>query len=86
MAKNLALSLRKWHKKNLIGENGGERKINPSANPDIMSMYIYWILIFKMSSNPSSHDDYINYIFFPEYLMSTSYNNLKAGLKSTIDA
>ena len=31
--KNLALSLRKWHKKNLIGENGGERKINPSANP-----------------------------------------------------
>ena len=30
---NLALSLRKWHKKNLIGENGGERKINPSANP-----------------------------------------------------
>ena len=33
MAKNLALSLRKWHKKNLIGENGGERKINPSANP-----------------------------------------------------
>ena len=34
MAKNLALSLRKWHKKNLIGENGGERKINPSANPD----------------------------------------------------
>ena len=33
MVKNLALSLRKWHKKNLIGENGGERKINPSANP-----------------------------------------------------
>ena len=33
MAKNLALSLRKWHKKNLIGEKGGERKINPSANP-----------------------------------------------------
>ena len=33
MAKNLALSLRKWHTKNLIGENGGERKINPSANP-----------------------------------------------------
>ena len=31
---NLALSSRKWHKKNLIGENGGERKINPSANPD----------------------------------------------------
>ena len=33
MAKNMALSLRKWHKKNLIGENGGKRKINPSANP-----------------------------------------------------
>ena len=33
MAKNLALSLRKWKKTNLIGENGGERKINPSANP-----------------------------------------------------
>ena len=30
---NLALSSRKWHKKNLIDENGGERKINPSANP-----------------------------------------------------
>ena len=36
MAKNLALSLRKWHKKNLIGENGGERKINPSANPGVI--------------------------------------------------
>ena len=34
MAKNLALNSRKWHKKNLIGENGGERKINPSANPE----------------------------------------------------
>ena len=33
MGKNLALSLRKWHKKNLIGENGGERKIDPRANP-----------------------------------------------------
>ena len=33
MAKSLALSLRKWHKKNQIGENGGERKKNPSANP-----------------------------------------------------
>ena len=33
MAKNLAQSLRKWHQKNLIGENVGERKINPSANP-----------------------------------------------------
>ena len=35
MAKNLAQSLRKWHKKNQIGENGGERKKNPSANPDL---------------------------------------------------
>ena len=35
MAKNLALSLSKWHKKNLIGENGGDRKVNPSANPDM---------------------------------------------------
>ena len=33
MAKNLAPSSRKWRKKNQIGENGGERKINPSANP-----------------------------------------------------
>ena len=33
IGQNLALSSRKWHKKNLIGENGGERKINPSANP-----------------------------------------------------
>ena len=32
---NLALSSRKWHKKNLIGENGGEKKKNPSANPVI---------------------------------------------------
>ena len=39
MAKNLALSLRKWHQKNLIGENGGERKINPSANPVIAYTY-----------------------------------------------
>ena len=34
IAKNLALSSRKWHTKNLIGENDGERKINPSANPE----------------------------------------------------
>ena len=33
MAKNLTPSSRKWRKKNQIGENGGERKINPSANP-----------------------------------------------------
>ena len=33
IGQNLALSSIKWHKKNLIGENGGERKINPSANP-----------------------------------------------------
>ena len=33
MAKNLAQNLRKWHKENQIGENGGERKKNPSANP-----------------------------------------------------
>ena len=33
MAKNLAPSSRKRHKKIQIGENGGERKINPSANP-----------------------------------------------------
>ena len=39
-----------------------------------------------MSSNPSARDDDINYNFFPEHLKSTSYNNLKAGLKSTIDA
>ena len=40
MAKNLALSLRKWHKKNQIGENGGERKINPSANPENLTRII----------------------------------------------
>ena len=34
MAKNLAQRSRKWHKKNQNGENGGERKKNPSANPD----------------------------------------------------
>ena len=34
MAKNLAQRSRKWHKKIQIGENGGERKKNPSANPD----------------------------------------------------
>ena len=39
MAKNLALSLRNWHKKNLIGENGGERKIKPSANPDLLLIF-----------------------------------------------
>ena len=33
MAKNLAPMSRKWRKEIQIGENGGERKINPSANP-----------------------------------------------------
>ena len=36
IGQNLALNSRKWHKKNLIGENGGERKINPSANPELV--------------------------------------------------
>ena len=36
MAKILAPSSRKWRKKNQFGENGGERKINPSANPDCL--------------------------------------------------
>ena len=48
---NLAPSSRKWRKKNQIGENGGERKINPSVNPadgEIMFCYkvirdLYWI-------------------------------------------
>ena len=35
MAENLAQRSRKWHKKNQIGETGGERKKNPSADPDI---------------------------------------------------
>ena len=40
---NLALSSRKWHKKNLNGENGGERKINPSANPGLhMKFELNW--------------------------------------------
>ena len=33
MAKNLAQRSRKWHQKNQIGETGGERKKNPSADP-----------------------------------------------------
>ena len=45
MAKNLALSFRKWHKKNLIGENGGERKINPSANPEDASPQNLYITV-----------------------------------------
>ena len=50
---NLALSLRKWHKKNLIGENGGERKINPSANPVTSQIFIgqvQYILEYKKVS------------------------------------
>ena len=50
MPKNLALFLakngqksgskfKKMAPKNLIGENGGERKINPSANPVIADTY-----------------------------------------------
>ena len=35
---NLAQCFRKWHKINQIGENGGERKIFPSANPDMCSV------------------------------------------------
>ena len=30
---NMAQTFRKWHKINQIRENGGERKIFPSANP-----------------------------------------------------
>ena len=41
MAKKLPLCLRKWHKKNLIGEIGGERKINPSANPERVKECLY---------------------------------------------
>ena len=40
IGQNLALSSIKWHKKNLIGENGGERKINPSANPVTVLTFI----------------------------------------------
>ena len=35
---NLAQSSRKWHKKYQIGESGGERKKNPSANPAFLSV------------------------------------------------
>ena len=31
---NMAQTFRKWHKINQIWENGGERKIFPSANPE----------------------------------------------------
>ena len=48
IAKNLALSSRKWHKKNLNGENGGERKINPSANP---AKTFYWLEEIKYNIN-----------------------------------
>ena len=37
MAKIWLKVKRKWHKKNQIGENGGERKRNPSANPVILT-------------------------------------------------
>ena len=40
MAKNLAPSSRKWRKKNQIGENGDERKINPSANPAFSLLFL----------------------------------------------
>ena len=36
---NLAQSSRKWHKKNQIGETGGERKKKPSANPVVCLIY-----------------------------------------------
>ena len=64
MVKNLALSLRKWHKKNLIGENGGERKINPSANPDFTARKrIVWkeiidtvyVIMYDQHSNAPAH-------------------------------
>ena len=35
---NLAPSSRKWRNEIQIGENGGERKINPSANPVCSSL------------------------------------------------
>jgi len=33
LAQNLAQSSRNWHRKKSFGENSGERKKNPSANP-----------------------------------------------------
>ena len=48
MAKNLAPSSRKWRKKNQIGENGGETKINPSANPENFSK--------KSADNKKKHE------------------------------
>ena len=47
MAKNLALSLRKWHQKNLIDENGGERKLNPSENPALNTSALQGVQIAK---------------------------------------
>ena len=38
------LKVRKWHKKNQIGENGGERKKNPSANPAMSKIRNYEIM------------------------------------------
>ena len=35
----------KMAQKNLIGENGGERKINPSANPGYLNICILLIII-----------------------------------------
>ena len=36
---NMAQTFRKWHKINQICENGGERKIFPSANPGHTSFW-----------------------------------------------
>ena len=48
---NLAQSSGKWHKKYQIGESGGERKKNPSANPESIVL-----VNAKELMDPSLHD------------------------------
>ena len=62
---NLALSLRKWQKKNQIGENSGERKINPSANPgyaitcDVIAYHLVHFVSIRLINKCQSGIDFI---------------------------
>ena len=50
MAKNLAPSSRKWREKSQIGENDGERKINPSENPGYTLHFILFKFVCRSKS------------------------------------
>ena len=76
MAKNLALSIRKWHKKNLICENGGERKINPSANPVITTLQTIWTQNIGSDQDSNCLLDILKEIlkdFFPKAYSKVKY-------------